>query len=259
MQPSFRPSYEVSLQGMVDWMRIAVEGTMRHKLARFLVTLAFSCVLAAHGFAAPSHAIAMHGAPALPADFDHLPYANPSAPKGGRINYAWPGTFDSVNPFIVQGSAARGTVDLIFGDLVFDRLMLQSADEPFTMYPLLARTVETDDERSFVEFTLDERAKFSDGRPVTQDDVIFSFEILRDKGVAIEYSDPNVPVFPRMREHKFNLKSVDLTPEIVASYDCVVLLTDHSKFDYDMIREHARLVVDTRGKFREGFDTLVKA
>ena len=182
MQPSFRPSYEVSLQGMVDWMRIAVEGTMRHKLARFLVTLAFSCVLAAHGFAAPSHAIAMHGAPALPADFDHLPYANPSAPKGGRINYAWPGTFDSVNPFIVQGSAARGTVDLIFGDLVFDRLMLQSADEPFTMYPLLARTVETDDERSFVEFTLDERAKFSDGRPVTQDDVIFSFEILRDKG-----------------------------------------------------------------------------
>ncbi|MBX3597179.1 MAG: ABC transporter substrate-binding protein [Rhizobiaceae bacterium] len=132
--------------------------------------------------AAPSHAIAMHGEPALPADFDHLPYANPDAPKGGRINYAWPGTFDSVNPFIIQGSAARGTVDLVFGDLVFDRLMIQSADEPFTLYPLLAKAIETDEARSFVEFTLDERARFSDGKPVTQDDLIFSFELLRDKG-----------------------------------------------------------------------------
>ncbi len=84
-------------------------------------------------------------------------------------------------------------------------------------------------------------------------------EILRDKGAVIEYSDPNVPVFPRMREHNFKLSSVALTPEVIASYDCVVLLTDHSKFDYDMIRANARLVVDTRGKFREGFDTLVKA
>ncbi|MBX3598216.1 MAG: nucleotide sugar dehydrogenase [Rhizobiaceae bacterium] len=84
-------------------------------------------------------------------------------------------------------------------------------------------------------------------------------EVLRDKGVAIEYSDPNVPVFPKMREHNFNLKSVELTPETVASYDCVVLLTDHSKFDYEMIRQNAKLVIDTRGKFRESFDTLVKA
>ncbi|MCO5065627.1 MAG: extracellular solute-binding protein [Rhizobiaceae bacterium] len=155
---------------------------MLARLAGFWAILVVWCALAAQAFAAPSHAIAMHGEPALPADFTHLPYANPDAPKGGRISYAWPGTFDSVNPFIIQGSAARGTIDLIFGDLVFDRLMLQSADEPFTMYPLLAKTVETDDKRSFVEFTLDERARFSDGQPVTQDDLIFSFEILRDKG-----------------------------------------------------------------------------
>lgn len=133
--------------------------------------------------AAPSHAIAMHGEPALPSDFGHFPYANPDAPKGGRIDYAWPGTFDSINPFIVQGSAARGSVDLIFGDLVFDRLMLRSSDEPFTLYPLLAKTIETDDERSFVEFTLDERAKFSDGEPVKPEDVIFTIELLRDKGL----------------------------------------------------------------------------
>lgn len=140
--------------------------------------------LGAVGLAAaqPAHGIAMHGEPKLPADFSHFPYANPDAPKGGRLNYAWFGTFNSVNPFIVQGTAARGPTDLIFGDLVFDRLMMQSADEPFTMYPLLARTIETDDRRSFVEFTLDERARFSDGKPVTADDLIFSFEILRDKG-----------------------------------------------------------------------------
>jgi len=134
-------------------------------------------------YAAPSHAIAMHGDPALPADFTHLPYTNPDAPKGGTINYAWPGTFDSINPFIVQGSGARGSLDLVFGNNVFETLMMRSADEPFSLYPLLARTIETDDERSFTEFTLDERARFSDGQPVTPEDVIFTFELLAEKGI----------------------------------------------------------------------------
>ncbi|MEP9390440.1 extracellular solute-binding protein [Mesorhizobium sp. KR9-304] len=133
--------------------------------------------------AQPSHAIAMHGEPALPADFTHLPYANPDAPKGGAVNYAWIGTFDSINPFIVQGSGARGSRDLIFGNNVFESLMMRSADEPFTMYPLLAKTIETDDDRTFAEFTLDERAKFSDGQSVTPEDVIFSFELLAEKGL----------------------------------------------------------------------------
>ncbi|WP_157019150.1 extracellular solute-binding protein [Mesorhizobium xinjiangense] len=133
--------------------------------------------------AQPSHAIAMHGEPALGADFSHLPYANPDAPKGGTINYAVQGTFDSVNPYIVQGSGARGVVDLVFGNLVFDSLMMRSYDEPFTLYPLIAKTVETDEERSFVEFQLDRRARFSDGEPVTPQDVIFTLELLRDKGL----------------------------------------------------------------------------
>lgn len=132
--------------------------------------------------AEPNHAIAMHGEPALPADFSHFPYVDPDAPKSGRIDYAVQGTFDSLNPFIVQGSGARGPIDTIFGNLVFDTLMMRSADEPFTLYPLIAKSVETDEERSFVEFTLDERARFSDGQPVTADDVIFTFELLRDKG-----------------------------------------------------------------------------
>ncbi|APH72229.1 ABC transporter substrate-binding protein [Aquibium oceanicum] len=132
--------------------------------------------------AEPQHAIAMHGEPALPADFEHFTYADPEAPKGGTIDYAVQGTFDSINPFIIQGSAAQGILDLRFGYNVFDSLMLRSYDEPFTMYPLLAKSVETDDERTFVEFTLDERARFSDGEPVTPEDVLFTLELLRDKG-----------------------------------------------------------------------------
>lgn len=84
-------------------------------------------------------------------------------------------------------------------------------------------------------------------------------EILRHKGAEVDYSDPFAPRFPRMREHSFDLKSVDLTPENIASYDAVVLLTDHSDFDYDAILEHAKLVIDTRGKYREPRDNVVKA
>lgn len=88
---------------------------------------------------------------------------------------------------------------------------------------------------------------------------VMVMELLRAKGVHVDYSDPNVPVFPKMREHSFDLSSVDLTPEILASYDCVVLLTDHSRFPYDRILENARLIVDTRGKYRETYDNIIKA
>jgi len=130
----------------------------------------------------PRHAIAMHGEPALPENFQHFPYANADAPKGGRVDYAAQGSFDSLNPFIVQGDGARGLVDLEFGNNVFETLMQRSADEAFTLYPLIAESVETDEDRSFVEFTIDARARFSDGTPVTRDDVIFTVELLRDKG-----------------------------------------------------------------------------
>ena len=79
---------------------------------------------------------------------------------------------------------------------------------------------------------------------------VFVMEKLRDWGAEVQYADPNVPVFPKMREHHFDLASVDLTPETVAGFDAVLLLTDHSCFDYDMIRRNARILVDTRGKFR---------
>ena len=134
--------------------------------------------------AEPMHGIAMIGDPALPADFDHLPYASPDAPKGGKITYGVVGTFDSLNSFIVQGgfTSARGLSDAVFGKLVIESLLERSADEPFTLYGNLAETVETPPDRSWVEFTINPKAKFSDGTPVTVDDVIFSMEILRDKG-----------------------------------------------------------------------------
>jgi peptide/nickel transport system substrate-binding protein len=132
----------------------------------------------------PRHGIAMIGDPALPAGFDHLPYVNPDAPKGGRITYGVVGTFDSLNPFIVKGgtTSARGLSDPVFGNLVYESLLARSADEAFTLYGFIAETVETPPDRSWVEFTLNPKAKFSDGTPITVDDVIFSMEILRDKG-----------------------------------------------------------------------------
>jgi UDP-N-acetyl-D-glucosamine dehydrogenase len=88
---------------------------------------------------------------------------------------------------------------------------------------------------------------------------VMVMEILRDRGAIVDYSDPKVPVFPKMREHRFDLKSVPMSSETLAQYDCVVLLTDHTDFDYDMILEHADLVIDTRGKYRADHPSVVKA
>jgi UDP-N-acetyl-D-glucosamine dehydrogenase len=84
-------------------------------------------------------------------------------------------------------------------------------------------------------------------------------ELLRDKGAMVEYSDPHVPVFPKMREHSFDLTSVDLSPALIAQYDLVLLATDHAKFDYDMLQKHAKLIVDTRGVYLDPRENIVKA
>ena len=135
---------------------------------------------------APLHGIAMHGEPALPAGFSHFPYVNPDVKKGGRIAYGVVGTFDNLNPFILKSmrTTARGMWDPEFGNLVYESLMQRSRDEPFTMYGLIAETVEWDEERTFIQFNLNPKARFADGQPVTADDVIFSFELLRDAGRA---------------------------------------------------------------------------
>ncbi len=148
---------------------------------RLLPLLALAAALAASGAgpapAEPRHAIAMHGEPALAPDFKARRYANPDAPKGGRIVHGVLGTFDSLNPFVVKGIAPPQ-----IRSYVVESLLARGYDEPFTLYGLLAQSVDTDDARSFVTFVLDPAAAFSDGRPVTAEDVVFSWQLLRDKG-----------------------------------------------------------------------------
>ena len=120
------------------------------------------------------HGMAMHGAPKYPADFRQFEYVNPAAPKGGSMYQGVPNaTFDNLNPFVLKGSPVTAV-----GGFVFDTLMKSSADEPFTMYGLIAKTIETPRDRAWVAFELDERARFHDGSPVTADDVVFTFQML---------------------------------------------------------------------------------
>jgi peptide/nickel transport system substrate-binding protein len=125
----------------------------------------------------------MHGAPALRADYSHVPYANPDAPKGGRLVQGLLGTFDSLNPLIVRGLAVQQIRGYGFErGYVLESLMARGDDEAFTLYGLLAKSVETDDVRSYVTFHLDPLARFSDGQPVRAEDVLFSWALLRDHG-----------------------------------------------------------------------------
>jgi len=141
-----------------------------------LAFLTTAVAASAAGTGGPAHGIAMHGAPKYPADFKNFDYVNPNAPKGGTQVTSATGTFDSLNGFIIQGNPAAGV------GLIYDNLMESAADEPFTQYCLICETIEVPDDRSWAEFTLRNDARWHDGKPITVDDVIFSFNILREKG-----------------------------------------------------------------------------
>ncbi|MDG0988396.1 MAG: extracellular solute-binding protein [Yoonia sp.] len=130
-----------------------------------------------YAMAEPQHGIAMYGDPALPPDFAHLPYANPDAPTGGKMVTANVGSFDSLNPYIQKGS-----VHWQLRYLTGDSLMGRSLDEPFTLYGVIAESIETSPERDWVEFTIREGAEFHDGSPITVEDVIWSYETLGTEG-----------------------------------------------------------------------------
>ena len=149
-----------------------------------------------------AHAIAMHGKPAMAADFTHMPYANPDAPKGGRLTWGILGTFDSLNPFIVKGLAVQPV-----RNYVVESLLARGQDEPFTLYGLLARTVDTDEGRTFVTFRLDPRARFSDGKPVLAEDVLFSWQLLRDHGR------------PNHRQYYAKVASAEATDPLTVRFD----------------------------------------
>ncbi|MCJ8335286.1 MAG: extracellular solute-binding protein [Epibacterium sp.] len=157
---------------------------MRHRFFTRLRTdllrialLASSTLAASESFAAPQHGIAMYGEPALAADFDALPYVNPDAPKGGTVVFGNTGGFDTLNPFV-----QKGTPPWQIRFWGYEGLMGRSFDEPFTLYGLLAETIETAEDRSWVQFTLRPEAKFWDGSQVTVEDVIWSYETLGTDG-----------------------------------------------------------------------------
>ncbi len=177
-------------------------------------TVVLGALLAASGLgrfsasaAAVNHAIAMHGEPAWPADFSHPSYANAAAPKGGQLVQGVLGTFDSLNPLIVKGLPAVN-----IRSYVIESLLARGYDEPFTLYGLLAEGVETDAARTSVTFTLNPAARFADGQPVAPEDVIFSWQLLRDHGrpnFGIYYSKVAKAVAVDARTVRFDLTGSD--------------------------------------------------
>ena len=167
---------------------------MRSVRASLFVLLFLNAITFSPAAASPGHGLAMHGSPKYPADFTHFDYVNPDAPKGGSVTLATIGSFDSLNPFIIQGSPAAGL------GLVFDTLAARSEDEAFTKYGLIAQSVETPQDRSWVTFRLNKQARFHDGHPVTAEDVVFSFNSLVEHGQ------------PLYRSYYGNVKSIE-TPD----------------------------------------------
>src|SRR5210317_896076 len=139
---------------------------MDHKIVlKILMILIVSLITTDHGWSqqkiATTHALAMTGKPKYAGDFKHLDYVNPNAPRGGDIKLDTIGTFDSLNPFIIRGVPAAGIGS------IYDTLTDRSLDEPFTQYGLVAVKIELPQDRSWVIYHLNPKAKFHDGQPVT--------------------------------------------------------------------------------------------
>jgi microcin C transport system substrate-binding protein len=137
---------------------------------------ALAVLMSAQAWAAPSHCLSLYGSCKYPEGFHHFDYVNPQAPKGGAVKLYETGTFDSLNPFILKGVKAPGLT------MAFEPLMVSSQDEPQTVYGLIARTIEVAKDNTSVTFSLRKEAKFSDGTPITPEDVVFSFNTLKEKG-----------------------------------------------------------------------------
>lgn len=151
-------------------------------------------------------ALSLYGKPKYAANFKHLDYVNPQAPQGGSLMQAALGTFDSLNPFIIQGTPATGLSN------IYDSLTYHSADEPFTEYGLLAECMRLAADGSFIEFKLRPQARFHDGTPVTAADVAFTFELLREQGrpfYRAYYADISSIQVLNKQQVRFNLASSD--------------------------------------------------
>ena len=141
-------------------------------IAPFILVLV--CISSAN--AEPRTGFTLIGEAKYPNGFAHYDFVDPAAPKGGSVTYGVIGTFDSLQPWLIRGQPAAGL------SLIYDTLMARSPDEPFTLYPLIARSVDWQKDKRVLQFELDARARFNDGKPITADDIVFSFEQLKKSG-----------------------------------------------------------------------------
>lgn len=151
--------------------------TLAHRAIYLVSIFASILCLYVEGAHAASHAITLFGAPKYPQGFSHFAYVNVNAPRGGTFTMSYSSSFDSLNPFLLKGLAAPAV-----SALVFQTLMTPSLDEPQTYYPLIAQDVTIAADDSAVDFTINPKARWNDGEPITAQDVIFSFDALKNKG-----------------------------------------------------------------------------
>lgn len=178
--------------------RLYANARLRTACLAVLVALAVACLPA---LAEPRHGLSPFGDLKYDANFTHFDYVNPDAPKGGTIKYASIGTFDTLNPFQLKGDKADGI------GLVFDTLMAPSDDEPDSAYGLVAESVEIAADRTWALYTLRKEARFQDGTPITPEDVIWTFETLKEHG------DPHYRIYYRdvMKAEKVGEHGVKFT------------------------------------------------
>ncbi len=170
-----------------------------------------------------SHAIAMHGKPKYGQDFISVEYVSKSAEKGGDIVRSSIGTYDTFNPFTLKGTSAAGI------GLLYETLTVGSSDEAFTEYGLLAKNIEWPDDRSWVIFTLRDEAKWHDGRKITSDDVVWSFNTLLEEGHPFyKYYYGDVSEVIKLSENKVKFEfSTNTNKELVLIVGQLPVLPKH--------------------------------
>ncbi|WP_415894638.1 extracellular solute-binding protein [Neptuniibacter sp. PT34_22] len=197
-----------------------------------------------------SHGIAMHGDLKYPANFKHFDYVNPDAPKGGKAIQSALGTFDSFNNFIVKGTPADGL------GLLYDSLLGKAQDEPFSLYGLVAESLEVPADRSWIIFNIRPEAKFSDGHPITAEDVVFSLETLRSKGAPFYkayYADIESVEALNPHRVKFNFRN-NLNRELALIVGEIAILPKHFWQDRDFQRPSLDIPVASGSYTIDSFD-----
>jgi microcin C transport system substrate-binding protein len=192
-----------------------------------LICFVLACTTLSPLKAAEQHGIAMHGDLMYTENFSHFESVNPDAPKGGEFVHAVVGTYDTLNPFILKGTAAAG-----IRDILFESLLKKSPDEPFSLYGLVAESLEVAPDRSWIVFNLNPKAKWQDGSPITAKDVAFSYKTFLEKGTpGQQMAYKKVEKVDVINDHKikFTFKKIDgeYDREIPLMMGTMLLIPEH--------------------------------